>query len=430
MSSLRSQIGAFAEGGTIPSRGLRGTYIDANTGDMLAKLIGPTIDQRVNEAIQSIEKQLQMKGGSGPGAGGRPPGAPGDRTPEISPGDYDSGKTGSYSSGAYVGQPGDTDGQQTGLDMNLSGGIGTPIYAPRDLIYRSKGTDGNPSVGLNGTAEILGPSGSGFGHYGAYYFKEGNKEYEVLMGHFRDTPYRGSRDGEVIPKGTLLGYQGASGRTIGLEGQPYPHISLHLNGVGFNTSNQKLVEFAESLVKSGGTRAKDSPNKKSGSSVASWYGPDFYGNKTADGTVLKRDSLWVAHKTLPLGTKIKFTYNRKTITLPVKDRGPFISGREWDFTEAAAEAIGLKTGSRSGTGSVQYEIIGKQGGGLVSPLKPNRAIPNSFASYETPGGGMIIAIQPYHYYIKTPSSGDEGKMIAFPVPVAVNSNMDLSLSRG
>ena len=75
MSSLRSQIGAFAEGGTIPSRGLRGTYIDANTGDMLAKLIGPTIDQRVNEAIQSIEKQLQMKGVAAPGAGGRPPGA-------------------------------------------------------------------------------------------------------------------------------------------------------------------------------------------------------------------------------------------------------------------------------------------------------------------------------------------------------------------
>ena len=78
MSSLRSQIGAFAEGGTVSSRGLRGTYSDANTGDMLAKLIGPTIDQRVNEAIQSIEKQLQMKGAGGAGAKpGADPGADG-----------------------------------------------------------------------------------------------------------------------------------------------------------------------------------------------------------------------------------------------------------------------------------------------------------------------------------------------------------------
>jgi murein DD-endopeptidase MepM/ murein hydrolase activator NlpD len=70
-----SQLRGFAEGGTVPSRGLRGTYGDTGTGDLLAKLIGPTIDQRVNEAIQSIEKELMLKsgkkdgGGPGPGAG-------------------------------------------------------------------------------------------------------------------------------------------------------------------------------------------------------------------------------------------------------------------------------------------------------------------------------------------------------------------------
>jgi len=88
--------------------------------------------------------------------------------------------------------------------------------------------------------------------------------------------------------------------------------------------------------------------------IASWYGPGFYGNKTADGTVLKQDSLWVAHKTLPFGTKIRFTnpQNGKSIVLTVKDRGPYISGREYDLTEKAAELIGLKTGPRSGTGTL------------------------------------------------------------------------------
>ena len=88
--------------------------------------------------------------------------------------------------------------------------------------------------------------------------------------------------------------------------------------------------------------------------VASWYGPGFYGNKTADGTVLTRDSLWVAHQTLPFGTKIRFTNpsNGRSIVLTVKDRGPYIAGREYDLTEKAAELLGVKTGPRSGTASL------------------------------------------------------------------------------
>ena len=162
-------------------------------------------------------------------------------------GPYNSGKTGSFASGAYIGKPGDPDGEQTGLNMNLSGGIGTPIYAPFDLIYRSKGTDGNPSVGLQGTPDALGPSGRGFGFYGAYRYMKNGKEYEVLMGHFKDLPFKGSKEGEIIKKGTLLGYQGASGRSISGTNSVYPHISLHVNGIGFRASNSELVDVADSI---------------------------------------------------------------------------------------------------------------------------------------------------------------------------------------
>jgi hypothetical protein len=153
---------------------------------------------------------------------------------------------GKFASGLRIGPPGDLDGQQTGLDMNLPGGIGTPIYAPFDLIYKSRGTDGKPSVGLDGTPGILGSRGRGFGFYGSYFYKIGNKEYEVLMGHFHSMPLRGTREGEVIPKGTLLGYQGASGRSLGGPGPngAYPHITLHVNGVGFRASNSELVRVA------------------------------------------------------------------------------------------------------------------------------------------------------------------------------------------
>ena len=172
----------------------------------------------------------------------------------------------SYPSGAYIGPPGDRDGQQTGLNMNLPGGIGTPIYAPFDMIYKSMGTDGNPSVGLDGTKDALGPSGRGFGYYGAYRYEKNGKEYEVLMGHFRDLPFRGT-EGQVIPKGTLLGYQGASGRSVPGPGNPdpvYPHITLHVNGIGFTAKNSELESFANKLLKASPTTKIESPGEGGG----------------------------------------------------------------------------------------------------------------------------------------------------------------------
>lgn len=164
-----------------------------------------------------------------------------------------------------IGPTGDTDGQHTGLNMHLSGGIGTPIYAPFDLIYKQIGTDGMPSVGLDGNPNPLNKKlgGRGFGYYGAYFFNKDGKDYEVLLGHFRDLPYKGSKDGEVIPKGTLLGYQGASGASDPGDGtnDPYPHISLHVNGVGFiNSDNGILVDFANKLT-STGSSTKPVPQK-------------------------------------------------------------------------------------------------------------------------------------------------------------------------
>ena len=172
----------------------------------------------------------------------------------------------SYPSDAYIGPPDDRDRQQTGLNMNLPGGIGTPIYAPFDMIYKSMGTDGNPSVGLDGTADALGPSGRGFGYYGAYRYEKNGKEYEVLMGHFRDLPFRGT-EGQVIPKGTLLGYQGASGRSVPGPENPdpvYPHITLHVNGIGFTAKNSELESFANKLLKASPTTKIESPGEGGG----------------------------------------------------------------------------------------------------------------------------------------------------------------------
>lgn len=82
--------------------------------------------------------------------------------------------------------------------------------------------------------------------------------------------------------------------------------------------------------------------------TASWYGPGFFGRETACGLRLTRRTLGVAHRTLPCGTKVEIYHRNRTVVVPVIDRGPFVAGRQWDLTQAAAEAIGLRATSRVG----------------------------------------------------------------------------------
>jgi rare lipoprotein A (peptidoglycan hydrolase) len=75
--------------------------------------------------------------------------------------------------------------------------------------------------------------------------------------------------------------------------------------------------------------------------VATWYGPGFYGNRTACGQTLTRSLLGVAHRSLPCGAKVAVFYNGASIVVPVVDRGPFRPGTTWDLTSATANALGF-----------------------------------------------------------------------------------------
>ena len=66
----------------------------------------------------------------------------------------------------------------------------------------------------------------------------------------------------------------------------------------------------------------------------SWYGPGFYGKRTACGQAMTKSLIGVAHKSLPCGTRIMFRNpaNGRTVTAPVVDRGPYVDDRQWDLT--------------------------------------------------------------------------------------------------
>ena len=74
--------------------------------------------------------------------------------------------------------------------------------------------------------------------------------------------------------------------------------------------------------------------------IASWYGPGFYGNRTACGQVYTTEIIGVAHRTLRCGTMLVLEYRGRTMTVPVIDRGPYIAGRTLDLSNATRLAMG------------------------------------------------------------------------------------------
>jgi len=78
-------------------------------------------------------------------------------------------------------------------------------------------------------------------------------------------------------------------------------------------------------------------------SIATLYGPGFWGQRTACGKVLRRNTIGVANRTLPCGTMVQLYYQGRVITVPVIDRGPYAHGANWDLTMATGRAIGALT---------------------------------------------------------------------------------------
>jgi rare lipoprotein A (peptidoglycan hydrolase) len=78
----------------------------------------------------------------------------------------------------------------------------------------------------------------------------------------------------------------------------------------------------------------------SGIVIASWYGPGFYGNRTACGQTYTPEIIGVAHRTLRCGTLVVLEYRGRTMTVPVIDRGPYIAGRTLDLSYATHIAMG------------------------------------------------------------------------------------------
>jgi hypothetical protein len=87
-------------------------------------------------------------------------------------------------------------------------------------------------------------------------------------------------------------------------------------------------------------------------SIATLYGPGFYGQRTACGVILRRRTIGVANRTLPCGTAVQVYYRGRVMTVPVIDRGPYAHGANWDLTMAAGRALGMTGTAKVGAAAM------------------------------------------------------------------------------
>lgn len=132
---------------------------------------------------------------------------------------------------------------------------------------------------------------------------------------------------------------------------------------------------------SGGAAPTPAPSDRP--TLATWFGPGFYGHSTACGQKLTPKLVGVASRTLPCGTLVQIGYRGHQLTVPVLDRGPYgHNGAMWDLTSGAARALEIKE-----TVHITTEIVGSV------PNTPTLGEPpaTEALSSGTPSGSLAAA---------------------------------------
>ena len=116
-----------------------------------------------------------------------------------------------------------------------------------------------------------------------------------------------------------------------------------------------------------------------GAQIATWFGPGFYGQRTACGQTMTPLIVGVASRKLPCGTLVLVNYNGHRLTVPVIDRGPYAkNGATWDLTWGAASTLEITE-----TVKVKTKIVG------YAPNNPLLGVPapSPLAAAEAASGG-------------------------------------------
>src|SRR5690606_6879039 len=120
--------------------------------------------------------------------------------------------------------------------------------------------------------------------------------------------------------------------------------------------------------------------------TASWYGPQFHGQRTASGEIFDESALTAAHPTLPIPSLVQVTNleNGREVIVRVNDRGPFVGERLIDLSRAAAQVLGFES---AGHARVHVRYLGPaprrvNADGSAAPASPPSPPPAAPAAVE------------------------------------------------
>ena len=137
------------------------------------------------------------------------------------------------------------------------------------------------------------------------------------------------------------------------------------------SASERMVDYGDPVPKGGGTYRVGKPYVIGGQTytpeenrsyaaegLASWYGDDFHGRRTANGELFDMDGLSAAHPTLPMPSYVRVTNlsNRKSVIVRVNDRGPYHSNRLIDVSRKTAHLLGFHG---NGIARVRVEYVGQ-----------------------------------------------------------------------
>ncbi len=158
--------------------------------------------------------------------------------------------------------------------------------------------------------------------------------------------------------------------------------------------------------------------------IASWYGKERQGRRTASGDVYDMNKLTAAHPNLPFGSMVRVTNlkNRKSAIVRVNDRGPSVPGRIIDLSREAARMLGFE---HAGLAEVSVEV--------VRPLSNSgRSEPEGPLSTSMPSRQAIERLPPKvvltQEKLRIPSASSMGQVSAKEIAEAPVQLSDLNQS--
>lgn len=159
-------------------------------------------------------------------------------------------------------------------------------------------------------------------------------------------------------------------------------------------ASPRVVAYNKPVPKGGGRYTVGKPYKVRGEwfhpsedpdyvevGVASWYGPNFHGRRTANGEVYDMYALSAAHPTLPMPSYARVTNlnNGRSVVVRINDRGPFSRGRVIDLSAQAATLLDY---TKTGLARVEVKYLGRA---RMDGLDHDMLM----ASYSGPGAGQV-----------------------------------------